>query len=339
MKNLDDDVKNAGLVFLNEMGLDPGIDHMSAMQTIHELKSKGAKINSFKSYCGGVIHPDDCKENPWGYKFTWNPMNVVMAGQGTAKYLEKGNYKFTPYQQLFSRLENFEFENWGTYEGYANRDSLSYQEIYGLEETKTIIRGTLRKQGFCEAWNVFVKLGLTDNTYIVENSESLSRKEFLSTFLPGNTDNAEKALKDLFDLSPSVMDKIQWLDLFSEEKIKVRAASPAKILLSILEEKWKIRPNDRDLVLMQHQFEYELDGKHEIIYSTLQCSGINENDTAMAKTVGLPLAIGAKMVLQNKIKNKGVLIPVTEDIYKPVLEELKKYGIDFKDVKKGIDNG
>jgi saccharopine dehydrogenase-like NADP-dependent oxidoreductase len=336
LQKLDQDVKQKGLLFLNEMGLDPGIDHMSAMKLIDKLKSDGVKITSFKSYCGGLIAPES-DTNPWYYKFTWNPKNIVLAGQGTAKYLEDGIFKYVPYHQLFKRIDTFYFNKLGEYKGYINRDSLKYQEAYGLESVNTLIRGTLRKSGFCKAWDIFVQLGMTDDTYEIAFKGRLTKKQFIKSFLPASTLPTRKNLAHYLNLQlddESLM-KIGWLGFFEDEEIDIHPTTPANILLKILEEKWRLEPEDKDLVVMQHQIAYQENGKEHMVISSLIETGIDQEKTAMAKTVGLPLGIACKLVLQNKISSKGVMIPTVKEIYEPVLEELKGFGIVFKEEAKG----
>ena len=184
---LDGKAKEAGIILLNEIGLDPGIDHMSAMKVIDEIKENGGELTSFKSYCGGLVHPD-FDNNPWNYKFTWNPRNVVLAGKGTAQYIKQGKYKYIPYYKLFERTEQMSILDAGEFEGYANRDSLSYRKAYGLEDIPTLFRGTLRRKGFCKSWNMFVQLGMTDDTYVVENGENMTYREVTNLFFPFNNE-------------------------------------------------------------------------------------------------------------------------------------------------------
>src|SRR5690606_31652372 len=180
MKGLHEEALKHKLLFLNECGLDPGIDHMSAMQIVNRIKSEGGTITSFESFTGGLIAPETDPENPWRYKFTWNPRNVVTAGQGTAKYLEMGEYKYIPYQQIFKRTTKIEVAHYGVYEGYANRDSLKYRDIYGLESVQTMLRGTLRNEGFCEAWNILVQLGCCDDTYHMDKITEMTHRSFFN---------------------------------------------------------------------------------------------------------------------------------------------------------------
>ena len=328
---LDEAAKQAGILLLNEIGLDPGIDHMSAMQVIDEIKENGGELTSFKSFCGGLVHPD-YDNNPWNYKFTWNPRNVVLAGQGTAQYIENGDYKYIPYTSLFERTEHMEVLDAGEFEGYANRDSLSYRKSYGLDDIPTLFRGTLRRKGYSEAWNVFVQLGMTDDTYKLENSASITNREFINMFLPFNDAlTVEEKLCKQFSLTTDsvIFQKIAWLNAFSENKVGIENASPAQILQKICEEKWTLGSEEKDMIVMQHQFEYVQNGEQKKLNSSLLVFGDDPIYTSMAKTVGLPVAIATKLILSGAIKSIGVKIPTTKDIYIPVLKELEENGINF----------
>ncbi len=328
---LDEAAKQAGILLLNEIGLDPGIDHMSAMQVIDEIKENGGELTSFKSFCGGLVHPD-YDNNPWNYKFTWNPRNVILAGQGTAQYIENGDYKYIPYTSLFERTEHMEVLDAGEFEGYANRDSLSYRKSYGLDDIPTLFRGTLRRKGYSEAWNVFVQLGMTDDTYKLENSASITNREFINMFLPFNdTLTVEEKLCKQFSLTTDsvIFQKIAWLNAFSENKVGIENASPAQILQKICEEKWTLGSVEKDMIVMQHQFEYVQNGEQKKLNSSLLVFGDDPRYTSMAKTVGLPVAIATKLILSGAIKSIGVKIPTTKDIYIPVLKELEENGINF----------
>lgn len=331
IKELDSEATANGVLLLNEIGLDPGIDHMSAMHIIDTIKEKGGELTSFKSFCGGLIHPD-YDNNPWNYKFTWNPRNVVLAGQGVAQYLEDGKIKFIPYNNLFDRVESMNILNVGSFEAYANRDSLSYRNSYGIENIDTLLRGTLRREGYCKAWNYFVQLGLTDDSYTILNSENLTFREYLNMFLPvSNLLNLEEKFCKKFDISESSesFKKIKWLDIFSNKKVELENATPAQILQKILEEKWTLSKEDKDMIVMQHQFEYVIDKRYKKLKSSLVVFGDNQKDTSMAKTVGLPVAIAVKLILNGEINSIGVKIPTTKDIYIPVLKELSENGINF----------
>ena len=328
---LDNQARENGVLLLNEIGLDPGIDHMSAMKVIDDLKSQGAEITSFKSFCGGLIHPDS-DNNPWNYKFTWNPRNVILAGQGTAQYIVNDTYKYIPYHQLFKRTETLNILNAGVFEGYANRDSLSYRKSYGLEDISTMFRGTLRKKGFCRAWDIFIQLGMTSDDYKMIDSQSMKCSDFTNLFLPKNDKNSlEENFCDYLSIPLDSEDfkKIEWLGLFSDTIIGLDNLTPAQFLQKIAESKLSLESNDKDMVVMQHQFEYLIDDSTNVLHSSLIVFGDNQINTAMAKTVGLPVAISVKLILSGAINSSGVKIPTSKDIYLPVLNELEDNGITF----------
>ncbi len=330
MKAFDAGAKKKGLLFLNECGLDPGIDHMSAMQVIDKIRDNGGEMTSFESFTGGLIAPDTDPENPWRYKFTWNPRNVVMAGQGTAKFLQNGQYKFIPYQQLFKRVTSIRVPGHGEYEGYANRDSLKYRETYGLQNIKTMQRGTLRNKGFCSAWDIFVQLGCADDTYQVEDLKHLTHQDFLNAFLDFHPEwSVEQKIAHQFKLKEDgpELQRLSWSGFFDNEVIGLSSGTPAQILEHILNKRWKLSPIDRDFIVMWHRFRFLQDGAEKEIQASLVAEGENSINTAMAKTVGLPLAIAAKLLLQGKIKQRGVAIPVTREFYDPILKELGEMGI------------
>lgn len=332
MKALDAEAKQRGLLLLNECGLDPGIDHMSAMQVMDEIKDQAGKIISFESFTGGLIAPETDAENPWRYKFTWNPRNVVMAGQGTAMYLQEGQFKYIPYQRLFQRLTSVSVPGYGEFEGYANRDSLKYRETYGLSDIKTMLRGTLRNKGFCSAWNVLVQLGCCDDTYIIDGVEGWTHRDFINSFLEYDTVRTieEKlCIACALDIAGEEMKRLRWSGLFSTERLGMNKGTPAQILEHILNKRWKLNSGDKDLIVMWHRFIYEQDGVRKEIQAHLTATGRNEIETAMARTVGLPLAVAAKLLFQGKIAGRGVVIPVTKEIYEPVLLELSDLGISL----------
>lgn len=332
MKALDKDVSENGLLFLNEMGLDPGLDHMSAMKIIDGLRKEAIEPTAFYSWCGGLIAPES-NDNPWGYKFTWNPRNVILAGQSTAKYIENGVYKYIPYNRIFEEVRRVEVEGHGIFEGYANRDSLSYRPIYGLDTIPTMLRGTLRMPGFCEAWDALVDLGWTDDTYTIENSSEMTYAGLLNSFLPGKGDDLKKRFAEFYnvDLSSPVIQKLSYSGIFAERPIPLKNATPAAILQSLLEEKLKLKPGDKDMIVMQHEFTFTRKDKEKHLHSSLVVKGDDSVYTAMAKTVGLPVAIATKLMLQGKLTEKGVKIPVTASIYEPVLKELEEHGIKFSE--------
>jgi saccharopine dehydrogenase-like NADP-dependent oxidoreductase len=336
MKSFDEEARSKDLLFLNECGLDPGIDHMSAMQVIDRIKASGGRVVSFESFTGGLIAPETDPENPWRYKFTWNPRNVVMAGQGTARYLQDGSFKYIPYQQLFQRITHVTVPGFGEYEGYANRDSLKYLETYGLQDISTMLRGTLRNKGYCGAWNVLVQLGCCDDSYLMERVDTLTHRGFLNSFLDnGDDESLEKKISTTFGLSLSgeEMKRLQWSGLFTDELVGLKQGSPAHILEHILMKKWQLSDGDKDFIVMWHRFIYEHNGEKKEIQSYLTATGKNEIDTAMAKTVGLPLAIATELLIEGRISSRGVVIPTVKEIYEPVLETLRKFDIRFTELE------
>lgn len=338
IKALDEKAKEKGVLLLNEIGVDPGIDHMSAMQIIDRIKEEGGKIINFESSTGGLVAPE-FDNNPWNYKFTWNPRNVILAGQGVSQFLHNGKFKYIPYRKLFSRTENVEILDLGAFEIYPNRDSLKYREIYGLEDIQTMFRGTIRRKGFSEAWNVFVQLGLTDDTFVIEDSTSITYREYIDRFLPNNNRlSTESILAKVakIDVESEIMEKIIWTGIFDDRVIGLEKATPAQVLQHLLEEKWVLDPEDKDMIVMHHLFDYELNGEERGLTSTMVVKGTDQVHTAMSITVGVPAAIATKLILTNKINLKGVQVPIVKEIYEPVLEELDAYGIKFieQEVKK-----
>jgi saccharopine dehydrogenase-like NADP-dependent oxidoreductase len=335
MQSLDAAAKENNLVFMNEIGLDPGIDHLSAMKTIDEIRDRGGKMILFESFCGGLVAPES-DTNLWNYKFTWAPRNVVLAGQGgAAKFIQEGTYKYIPYQKIFSRTEFMEVEGYGRFEAYANRDSLKYRSVYGLDEVLTLYRGTLRRVGFSKAWNMFVQLGMTDNSYIMDDSETMNYRQFTNSFLPYHpTDSVEIKLRlNLkIDQDDVMWDKLVELDLFNPNKIVgLKNATPAQILEKILSDSWTLQHDDKDMIVMYHKFGYEINGQKKQIDSKMVCVGEDQTYTAMAKTVGLPVAIATLQILNGTITTPGVQLPITKEIYLPILAELETLGVVFKE--------
>ena len=335
MQALDADAKANNLIFMNEIGLDPGIDHMSAMKVIDEIRDQGGKMILFESFCGGLVAPES-DNNLWNYKFTWAPRNVVLAGQGgAAKFIQEGTYKYIPYHKLFRRTEFLEVEGYGRFEAYANRDSLKYRSVYGLDEALTLYRGTIRRVGFSKAWNMFVQLGMTDDSYQIDNSETISYREFINLFLPYHpTDSVEIKLRLQLGIEQDdiMWDKLLELDLFNSKKIVgLKNASPAQILEKILSDKWTLEEHDKDMIVMYHKFGYEINGVQKQIDSKMVCIGDDQTYTAMAKTVGLPVAMATLQILNGKIKTTGVQLPINKEVYLPILEELEEYGVVFNE--------
>lgn len=332
MQKLNKIVTDKDLVFMNEIGVDPGLDHMSAKQVIDHIRDKGGEMILFESFTGGLVAPES-DNNLWNYKFTWNPRNVVLAGQGSAaRFLQNGKYKFVPYNKLFSRTKEIEIDSYGFFEGYANRDSLSYIEVYGLTGIPTIYRGTLRRKGYSEAWNTFVQLGCTDDSYVLPDTENMTYREYINSFLPYHTElTVEKKLQDSFGVSNEVMNKLMWLGVFEHKKIGIKGLSPAKVLQNKLEEKWSLEPSDKDLIVMYHKFSYYLNEESFDIVSSLAVEGEDQTYTGMSNTVGLPLGIAVKLVLKGELSLTGVHLPVIPEIYEPILKELVELGIVFKE--------
>ena len=337
MRSINKNVRDRNLIFLNEMGLDPGIDHMSAKKVIDKLKENSSSIYSFKSYTGGLIAPES-DNNSWNYKFTWNPRNVVLAGQGLpAKYIENKKYKYLPYNRLFENTEKINIANYGQFEVYPNRDSLKYREIYGLEKIDTMIRGTIRKVGFPKSWNMLVQLGLTDDSFKIIDCKDMSYRDFLNCFLPYNkTLTIEEKIQKLLKIEQEDFEwlKLKEINLFCDsKKVPFEKASPAQILEYILKEAWRLEDNDKDMIVMYHEFKYRDNLNNEkTIVSTMGCVGEDSTFTAMAKTVGLPLAISCLMILNGQINSPGVQTPVVKEIYEPVLKELETFGISFNEI-------
>lgn len=392
---LQDQIEKKGLMFLCEMGLDPGIDHMSAMQIFHRIKQQGGKIVSFKSHCGGLVAPES-DTNPWHYKISWNPRNVVLAGKAGADYKENGKEVHLPYIELFNAEKIIEVPGHGIFAYYPNRDSLPYEKLYELESIHTLIRTTLRHPEFSFGWKNIVDLKLTDEEkvyatdgmsvagFFKEHFEKNGFGNWLNNMLTSRLDYAKTMMEKLMQLmeaeeeaaeaGESTDEEIMMIDekgaltTLDIDEVKDKAAesvagkmheanlsmrqlfflgldddttiinkglcSAADVLQFILEKKWALQPGDKDLIVMMHEIGYELNGTHKEIKSSLVLKGEDSIHTAMAKTVGLPLGIAAKLILEGKIKEKGLHIPVNAEIYEPVLEELKHYGIVFDEIEK-----
>lgn len=337
MKALDAEVKKQGLVFMNEIGLDPGIDHLSAMKVIDRIRKNGGKMLLFESFAGGLIAPES-DTNLWNYKFTWNPRNVVLAGQSqVAKFFQEGTYKYIPYHKLFRRTEILNIPGHGKFEAYPNRDSLKYIKEYGLENILTLYRGTIRRIGFSRAWNMFVQLGMTDDSYEMENSEAMSYRDFTNSFLAYNpNDSVELKLRSYLkiDQDDIMWDKLVELGIFNKDKkVGLKNATPARILQKILMESWSLQPDDKDMIIMHHKFGYEYQNEKRQIESSMVVIGEDQTHTAMAKTVGLPVAITTLFILNGKIATPGVQLPLQKEVYEPVLDELEKYDIKFHEIE------
>lgn len=341
IKALDAEFKANGKHCLMELGLDPGIDHMSAMRVMDSIRDGGSELIGFETFTGGLLTEDRVQDNPWKYKFTWNARNVVLAGQGYVKFVQEGKYKYIPYHKLFQRTEVIHIPGYGYFEGYANRDSLKYLDLYNLRGIKTMYRGTLRRTGFCKGWDLFVQLGATDDTYELEQVDKMTHRQFINSFLQYNLhDSIELKLAHYLGigLESEEMYKLKWLGMFSDELVGLQKGTPAQILEHILKKKWSLTDEDRDLIVMWHKFDFIEKGVHRQIQSHLVVEGEDKVNTAMAKTVGLPLAIATKLLLQGKINKPGVHIPTHKDLYNPILDELESMGFVMSDREVEVKN-
>jgi len=334
MRSLNQKAIDAGIVIMNEIGVDPGIDHMSAMKIIDKIKDAGDKLNSFKSFCGGLI-AEEHDDNPWRYKFTWNPRNVVLAGKGgTAMFLDNHEYKYIPYNRLFDRLDRINIPGYGKFVGYPNRDSLSYMDTYGLEGIGTLYRGTLRRPNFCKGFNVFTELGMTDDSFEMANASKLSPRDFLNAFLPyiPNLSVEDKFKYFLREDRMYLYDQFEWLGIFdTDTNFGFEGATPAQLLEKLMVRKMSLSEEDKDMLVMYHEFEYEHQGKNKKIVSSMISIGEDPIYTAMSNTVGLPIAICARMILNNQINATGVTLPIQKEIYEPILKTLEENGIVFNE--------
>jgi saccharopine dehydrogenase (NADP+, L-glutamate forming) len=323
MMAMNDEAVGKGLIFINELGVDPGIDHMSAMQIIDDLRSKGANIQGFYSLCGGLIAPKS-DNNPWKYKVTWNPRNIVLAGAGgLAHFREEGREKLIPYGRLYSELMSIDIPGYGSFDGYANRDSMAYEKLYNLEGIPTLYRGTLRRPGFSQAWSHLVNWGMTDDQKVM-NWEGMSMMDFTQTFLPRDS---AKWIQET--VSKEELFKLQWLGLWDITPVPIEKGTPAQVIQKLIEERWELSPNDCDMLVMCHLFDYELEGKKYRLQSHMVMEGEDASNTAMSATVGLPMAMSVPYILNGIWEDRGVVIPVRRHIYQALLAELKTKGIEF----------
>jgi saccharopine dehydrogenase-like NADP-dependent oxidoreductase len=338
MAELNNEAKKKNLIFLNEMGLDPGIDHMDTARLIKKVKQKGGKITSLKSYCGGLVSPES-DNNPWGYKFSWSPVSVVLAGQSGSKFLNNSSEKSLSYKEVFGETESVNIPGIGLYEAYPNRDSIPYLKIFDLEGVVNYYRATLRKPGFASAWNALIKIGFTDNSYKITNSGSMTYEDVIRLLLPSaNGKSIDVHLAEfLHEKDESeVIRKLLWLGITGKDLINLKDATPAQILLSLLEKKWELKSEDKDMVILQTEVEFLMGNRKKKIISTMLYKGKDNIHTAMTYTASLPAAIGAKLIVQNKINEPGIIIPVSPDIYEPALKELEEYGIKFSEAESDL---
>ncbi len=331
MKEMDKDVKEAGLMFMCEMGLDPGIDHMTANKIIHSIHRVAGTITSFKSYCGGLIAPES-DNNPWHYKFSWNPRNVITAGFGGAKYLSGGKIVEVPYEKMFEHNKKVKVDDLGMLAYYPNRDSLRYLDLYEVPDIKTFLRATLRYPSFCKGWNAIINLGLTnqDDAFDTKGFTYASLLKARTGYKNKVTLQQHIAKRLEVEEDDKVISMLQWLGLFDETSLKPGTCSSADVLLELLLDKWKMASVEKDMVAMQHEIEYLHKDRKIKLTSTMVIKGENREYSAMAKTVGLPIGILARMVLTKKIKPPtGVIMPIMPSIYRPVLTELTHHDIVF----------
>lgn len=334
MRELDPKAKAAGILILNEIGLDPGIDHMSAMKIIHDVQNKGGKVTSFYSYCGGLPAPE-ANTNPFGYKFSWSPRGVVLAGRNNGRYLKDSKEVNVPGPELFNHYWILNVEGLGKFEAYPNRDSLPYIDTYQLKGISSMYRGTLRNLGWCETFKKIVDLGLLDDKEL-PSLKGMTYSSWIGGLIkaPKKTDlkaNLADILK--IDKDSMIMKRFEWLGLLSDEPIKLEKGASIDILVDLLQQKMSYQKGERDMIVLKHEFlaEYSATKKKEKIESTLIDFGIPNGDSAMSRTVSLPAAIGAKLILTGKIKMTGVQIPVMPEIYEPVLAELETLRIVCKE--------
>ncbi len=332
MKALDKSAKENGIVILNECGVDPGIDHMSAMRIIHDVQNKGGNITSFMSYCGGLPAPE-ANTNPYGYKFSWSPKGVLLAGKNNAKYRKDGEDIDIEGKDLFANHWEVDVPSFGKLEGYPNRNSLDYIEVYGLEGIATMFRGTLRNPGWCETLKAIVELG-----YVETDEQDWTGKTYADMCwkIIGQEPDGDlhKAVADKLSIQHEsmILDNFEWLGLFSSEKISIEKGGPIDVLTATMLEKMSYDAGERDMLVLYHNFiaEYE-NGSKEEITSTMIDYGIPNGDSSMSRTVSLPVAIGIRMILEGKFSKPGVWVPVIPELYNPILDELETVGIECKE--------
>jgi len=331
MQALDEAARKAGVILLNETGLDPGIDHMTAMKVIDHIHGRGGKVEEFYSLCGALPAPEAC-DNPMNYKFSWSPRGVVMASRNSALYLKKGKKVIIEPVNLFRDRFSYEFPGVGNLEVYPNRDSISYTDIYKIQEVSTMYRGTFRYKGWCETLDAMKALNMLDDTVI--DYTGMSFAEFLAERAGFETGDLRKKVAMKLGLAEEsvAMESLEWLGFFSNERMECTKTSPFEITAGRMISKMLITGNERDMVVMQHIFLAAYpDGRKEVIKSSMLDFGSPETNTAVARTVALPAAIAVKMILEKKINLTGVYRPVVPEIYDPVLDELKILGIEMKE--------
>jgi saccharopine dehydrogenase-like NADP-dependent oxidoreductase len=332
MREFDAAARAKGVILLNELGLDPGIDHMEAMRVIHEVHDSGGRVAGFTSWCGGLPAPE-ANTNPFGYKFSWSPRGVLLASKNSAKYLKDGRVVSIPAADLFASPQIIPIPGLGEFEGYPNRDSVPYRETYGIPEALTVFRGTLRYAGWCETLRKMVQLGLLDDAPKDRSGASfLDLMRELSQTGPGAGVRAAVAAKLELASGSAVLDRMDWLGLFEAAPLPFAKGSALDNLSALMVDKLKYEAGERDMIVLQHEFLVTTaSGRNERIVSTLIDYGVPGGDSSMSRTVGLPAAIGARLVLEGKIAVTGVQVPVRPEIYEPVLRELEAYGVRFRE--------
>jgi saccharopine dehydrogenase (NADP+, L-glutamate forming) len=333
MLALDAQAKEKGLLFMNELGLDPGIDHLSASKLFDHAKSLGLEVVTFESHCGGLVDEACCENNPWKYKFTWNPTNVVLAGQGGSSiWKEEGEVMQLDGHLIFANAREITVPGIGVFDVYANRNSLTYEKLYGLTKARTLLRGTLRRRYFCAAWDVLVVQGFTDSKNVLFDSGEADSKEWFSKVTGSlNTDLwIESLLSSGVDLV-NIEGHLRFLQLeLGCENLVIVGKTSAQILEQILLDRWALEANHRDEVVMVHKLGVvDSLGDEKHWYSVLKVMGEGGDRTAMAKTVGLPLAMGVETFLEEEHADRGVCLPFDKSWYAPILEKLERQGIVF----------
>ncbi|WP_298708259.1 saccharopine dehydrogenase C-terminal domain-containing protein [Chitinophaga sp.] len=332
IRQLEKEIEAAGLLFMYEMGLDPGIDHMSAMKLIQSIEKKGGQISCFRSYCGGLISPES-NDNPWQYKISWNARNIVLAGSSGAIYREKGKVKEVPYEHLFDQSKTIQVPGLGKLAWYPNRDSLNYTDIYNLSNIPTFMRATLRYPDFCEGWSAIVKLGLTDDKE-KQQTDKLSYSDWTTRHITTDPSlSAEDNVAQFLGVSSKskLIRQLKFLGILNGDLINLGEQTDAGVLQHVLEARLRMEPSDKDMIVMLHEIEFERRNMSTKLSSYMIVQGEDNLRTAMAKTVGLPLGILAKLVLSGQVSLTGLQIPVMPEIYNPVLRELEEFDIRFEE--------
>jgi saccharopine dehydrogenase-like NADP-dependent oxidoreductase len=321
-----------GLICLHETGLDPGIDHASACNLFHTLESRGCTVKSFESATGGLISPESA-DNPWQYKFTWNPKGIIQAGTSGARYLTDNQVKILTHHRLFLHAEPFNTGEQQAFEAYPNRDALLYKNLYRLDNVESIVRKTIRPAGFSKAWYFLLQLGYLSDSLLVNEDGTLTWQELTKMFLPPGKGSIKNQAASFLNTSnhENSFQMLAWTGIFENETLPLKNASPVQQISALLEKKWAMKPDDRDMILMVHNTKYFENGKLLLRQSKLKRTGKNEHQTAMAELVGIPAGICARLILENKIRTKGIVTPVNPEVYLPMMRELTETGIHFEE--------